>query len=177
MALLDSLLAFGGTDINAMPEQNRLYYLSRKTLSNRSAYQHQDRSLSKMANLGTSIIRPAVADSMAVFQKNLQRIYVQSEALDEAFQHARDVMLKLFKFYLFTDPSYRDPVSDQFTGRLFPPIHTDVELQDEFFNRVWVVRGTAYRYVSDTHLGGHRQRTGRLIDFLEKEYDIPSPAP
>lgn len=172
MARLDSLLAYAGTDINAMDDQNQLYYLVRGTITNKTEFSNQDRNLMKMKNLNAGIIRSHVADSIAFFEKNIERMEGQGKTYAQTIVDARVLMTRLFKFYYVNDKEYFDAATGKFTGKQFPPINPDVALQDEFFNLVYIINLVTRNYLAERHLGGHYKQTQRLIAFLEKEYDL-----
>ncbi|TPV32807.1 hypothetical protein FJ651_10855 [Paucihalobacter ruber] len=166
---LDSLLKYAGTDINAMKNQNQLYSLLRRSLFNRRSFQNQNRTLLKLSALDTEVIRTHVADSLAIFQQALIRLEEQETSYVQILRETYIFSNKLFKNYHFSNEDY--VVNVKFTGKLFPPIHTDVNLQDEFFNLAGMARGVSNNYVSN-FLRGHLQTTKNLKNFLEKEYKL-----
>jgi len=166
---LDSLLKYAGTDINAMENQNQLYSLLRRSLFNRRSFQNQNRTLLKLSALDTEVIRTHVADSIALFQQALIRLEEQETSYVQILRETYIFSNKLFKNYHFSNEDY--VVNGKFTGKLFPPIHTDVALQDEFFNLGGMARGVSNNYVSN-FLRGHLQTTNNLKNFLEKEYKL-----
>lgn len=71
--ILDSITAYRSSekDINEMSNQNELYYLASQGLGPLFFFEPQNRSLAKLAGLGSAIIRKNVGNSIANFQHSI----------------------------------------------------------------------------------------------------------
>lgn len=172
IATVDSLMAYAGTDIDKLENQNDLYGFVRRSIMNKFIFINQGRNLARLPNMNDDIIRANVADSIASFQRDLLRIEEQRLAYEGALLDCRIVLNKLFKMYQLQDTSYFDVDTGKFTGKPFSRIKSDTELQDEFFNTLMFFRGVTRNYLSDNFLAGHRKKTLELIAFLESEYQL-----
>ena len=172
LSRIDSLLEYSNKNINDMPDHNQLYYLVNRSLLNNATFSNQNRTLNKLSILDNDIIRQHVADSIATFLQNLTRLEGQSESYMKSIFDTRPVMNKLFKLYLVRNPEYYDQTNRKFTGRLFPKINADKELQSEFFNYVSTAYSLTFNYLSDRYLLGHLHKTESLLHFLETEYKL-----
>ena len=170
--ILDSILVYGSseTNINQLPNQNELYYLCLRGLGPLSYFEPQNRSLAKLAGLGSGVIRKNVGDSIANFQRNIVRIKDMGLNYKKWLFDVRSSQYKLFKSYLTRDSTYYDRSKRQFTGKPYPKINPNNELQTEFFNYVYNLSGVTRNYVSQNYLLGHLGETQDLIAFLKTEY-------
>ncbi|MCP9198595.1 DUF6090 family protein [Gramella sp. GC03-9] len=164
---LDSLLTYS-QKVNDLDNQNVLYKLSLLSLLNKTTFQNQNRTLSRLPNLEKSVIREQVADSLAAFLMSLEDLGIQTQVYDKVYWEALNLQNKLFHNYLFFEKEYFDDGKE--TGKKFPRISTDTALQLEYFNKIHLFNGVVQTYISEDYLEGHLKRTEALVKFLEYTY-------
>lgn len=166
---LDSLLIYA-QEVNELSNQDILYELSILSLYNINIFQNQNRTIAKFPNMQYSIIHTQVADSLAAFIASLENVQKQTEVYENTFWSALDLQKKIFHNYLFFDPRYFK--DGKKTGKQFPRLNPDINLQREYFNNVHLYSGVIKNYISNDYLKGHLERTERLISFLEDTYSF-----
>jgi len=165
----DTVLSYSYRNINALKTLDTLYFYTYYAIANRVLFRNMNRTLNQYANLENSVVRKNVADSIAKFQQLLLPLNEQSSSYRNSINNIQTIANKLFNFNVFIDNTYWNE-----NGRSSKPmkIKSNIDLQLEFFNLVWIARGTTRYYISDVSLKGHRQKTKDFIGFLETEYNL-----
>ena len=109
------------------------------------------------------------ADSISVYQQNLDKTMAQREAMDRYFTKGTVLMERLIDITIMFDPVYFK--DGWFTGVSKLPINPDKQLMTEFFNVIQNYKLVAFYY--DTYyLRNDKEYLEILLPFLRKAYHL-----
>ena len=168
---LDSLLSIRYDDLNDNANRELFYYYIKRSLFSNIYFQSNDATLIQLRNSGglRLIKATGAADSISVYQQNIDKTMAQREAMDRYFSKATILMERLIDITIMFDTVYFN--EGWFTGKSRLPVNFDKQLLMEFFNVIQNYKLISF-YYNNFYLKNDKGDIKQLVQFLKNTYHL-----
>ena len=167
---LDTLLTLRNKNLHIPTNNDHLYLLFFKSLSNLNEFKNNNTTLAQISNSDAlGFFRKPVADSIASFQQSLVSVKNQTDTYDKIAYNTLYKGLAFFDVTSIGDTSYFH--YGKWTGKHFPPVSKGAQRRKVFFNYAGIMQAITRNYVFG-FLKPQLKRTEHFISYLRKTYGI-----
>lgn len=171
---LEILMDLSNLDLTQPDNTDTLHMQFRKAVRLRT-WSHHDRTLNQLeSNADYILLKPAVADSIAIFKQLVKKLKQQEGGCSTIYRKNLDVANQYLHRHLirYSSEEYLTR-QGELTGKHLPPIPEDPILHTSLFNQAATYQGCLLYYVHE--LARPLMEDIVVLDqFLRAEYNIPT---